>query len=109
MRVLGLDPGLRHTGWGVIDVMGNRLTHVADGVAHAATGLPLAQRLAALFRQLNDVLERFHPVEAAVGATFVNKNPASTLKPGVSRVGAVLAPADHGLPLAANWANPHRN
>ena len=75
MRVLGLDPGLRHTGWGVIDVAGNRLTHVADGVVHAPTDLPLAERLVALFRQLTEVLERFRPDEAAVEETFVNKNP----------------------------------
>ena len=56
MRVLGLDPGLRHTGWGVIDVAGTRLSHVADGVVHAPTDLALAQRLVALFRQLTAVL-----------------------------------------------------
>jgi crossover junction endodeoxyribonuclease RuvC len=105
MRVLGLDPGLRHTGWGVIDVMGNRLTHVADGVAHAATGLPLAQRLVALFRQLNDVLDRFRPDEAAVEETFVNKNAASTLKLGVARGVVLLAPAERGLPVAEYSAN----
>ena len=69
MRVLGLDPGLRHTGWGVIDVAGNRLSYVADGVAHAPTDLPLAERLVALFRQVIDVLERFRPDEAAVEET----------------------------------------
>src|SRR6266568_7637173 len=61
MRVLGLDPGLRHTGWGVIDIAGNRLTHVADGVVHAATDQPLAMRLVSLFRQITAVLERFQP------------------------------------------------
>ena len=105
MRVLGLDPGLRHTGWGIIDVAGNRLTHVADGVAHAPTGLPLAERLVALFRQVNDVLERFRPDEAAVEETFVNKNPASTLKLGVARGVVLLAPAERGLPVAEYSAN----
>ena len=105
MRVLGLDPGLRHTGWGVIDVSGSRLIHVADGVAHAATGLPLAERLVALFRQINDVLERFRPDEAAVEETFVNKNPASTLKLGVARGVVLLAPAERGLPVAEYSAN----
>ena len=100
MRVLGLDPGLRHTGWGVIDVHGNRLTHVADGVAHAASNQSLAMRLVSLFRQIGDVLERFHPDEAAVEETFVNRNPASTLKLGVARGVVLRAPTERGLPVA---------
>ena len=105
MRLLGLDPGLRHTGWGVIDVAGNRLSHVADGVAHAATALPLADRLVALFRQVNEVLERYRPDEAAVEETFVNKNPASTLKLGVARGVVLLAPARRGIRVAEYSAN----
>src|SRR5580700_6557055 len=100
MRILGLDPGLRHTGWGVVDVAGNRLTHVADGVAHAAVDLPLAGRLSVLFRQIIAVLEQFRPDEAAVEETFVNKNAASTLKLGVARGVVLLAPAERGLPVA---------
>jgi crossover junction endodeoxyribonuclease RuvC len=105
MRVLGLDPGLRHTGWGVIDATGNRLSHVADGVVHAPVDLPLAQRLVTLFRQLTEVLERFRPDEAAVEETFVNKNAASTLKLGVARGVVLLAPAERGLPVAEYSAN----
>jgi crossover junction endodeoxyribonuclease RuvC len=105
MRVLGLDPGLRHTGWGVIEVAGNRLAHVADGVAHAPTEGPLAARLVALFRALNEVLERFRPDEAAVEETFVNKNPASTLRLGVARGVVLLAPAEKGVPVAEYSAN----
>ena len=105
MRVLGLDPGLRHTGWGVIDVAGNRLRHVADGVVHAPTDLPLAERLVALFRALSEVLERFRPDEAAVEESFVNKNAASTLKLGVARGVVLLAPAERGLPVAEYSAN----
>jgi crossover junction endodeoxyribonuclease RuvC len=105
MRVLGLDPGLRHTGWGVIDVAGNRLTHVADGVVHAPTELPLAERLVALFRQLCGVIERFRPDEAAVEESFVNKNPASTLKLGVARGVALLVPAERGVPVSEYSAN----
>src|SRR5438876_8600285 len=105
MRVLGLDPGLRHTGWGVIDVTGNRLTHVADGVVHAPTDLPLAERLVALFRQIIEVLERFRPDEAAVEETFVNKNAASTLKLGVARGVVLLAPAERGIPFAEYSTN----
>src|SRR6266566_6285156 len=105
MRVLGLDPGLRHTGWGVIDVAGNRLSHVADGVVHAATDQPLAVRLVSLFRQITSVVERFRPDEAAVEETFVNKNAASTLKLGVARGVVLLAPAERGLPVAEYSAN----
>ncbi len=105
MRVLGLDPGLRHTGWGVIDVAGNRLSHVADGVASVPITLPLAERLLALFRQLGEVLERFRPDEAAVEETFVNKNPSSTLKLGVARGVVLLAPAARGVPVAEYSAN----
>jgi len=105
MRVLGLDPGLRHTGWGVIDVAGNQLTHVADGVVHAATDQPLAARLVSLFRQVTAVLDRFRPDEAAVEETFVNRNPASTLKLGVARGVVLLAPAERGLPVAEYSAN----
>ena len=105
MRVLGLDPGLRHTGWGVIDVAGNRLRHVADGVVHAPTDLPLAERLVALFRALGGVLDHFRPDEAAVEESFVNKNAASTLKLGVARGVVLLAPAERGLPVAEYSAN----
>jgi crossover junction endodeoxyribonuclease RuvC len=105
MRVLGLDPGLRHTGWGVVDVAGNRLRHVGDGVAHAATDQPLAARLVSLFRQITAVLEEFRPDEAAVEETFVNRNPASTLKLGVARGVVLLAPAERGLPVAEYSAN----
>src|SRR5438067_10022758 len=105
MRVLGLDPGLRHTGWGVIDVAGNRLIHVANGVIHAAIDQPLAMRLVALFRQVTAVVERFRPDEAAVEETFVNRNPVSTLRLGVARGVVLLAPAERGLPVAEYSAN----
>jgi crossover junction endodeoxyribonuclease RuvC len=105
MRVLGLDPGLRNTGWGIIDVVGNRLSHVADGVVHAAADQPLAMRLVSLFRQITAVLEDFRPDEAAVEETFVNRNPASTLKLGVARGVVLLAPAERGLPVAEYSAN----
>lgn len=105
MRVLGLDPGLRHTGWGVIDIAGNRLRHVADGVVHAPTDRLLAERLVVLFRQIGDVLGRFRPDEAAVEETFVNKNAASTLRLGAARGVVLLAPAERGVPVAEYSAN----
>jgi crossover junction endodeoxyribonuclease RuvC len=105
MRVVGLDPGLRHTGWGIIEVRGNRLVHVGDGVVHAAADAPLAVRLVALFRQLGAVLDRFRPDEAAVEESFVNKNAASTLKLGLARGVVLLVPAERGLPVAEYSAN----
>jgi crossover junction endodeoxyribonuclease RuvC len=105
MRLLGLDPGLRHTGWGVIDADGNRLRHVADGVVHSHDGRALAERLVELFRALNDVLDRFAPAAAAVEETFVNKNPASTLKLGVARGVVLLVPAERGIPVHEYSAN----
>ena len=105
MRVLGLDPGLRRTGWGVIEVDGNRLSHVAAGVAHPAPSEPVATRLVALFRQIGAVLDRFRPDEAAIEETFVNRNAASTLKLGLARGVVLLAPAERGLPVAEYSAN----
>ncbi|HEX6843081.1 MAG TPA: crossover junction endodeoxyribonuclease RuvC, partial [Stellaceae bacterium] len=105
MRLLGLDPGLRHTGWGVVDVAGNRLSHIAAGVVHSRDGAALATRLVDLFRQLNGVLDRYAPDEAAVEETFVNKNPASTLKLGVARGVVLLAPAERGIPVFEYSAN----
>jgi crossover junction endodeoxyribonuclease RuvC len=105
MRLLGLDPGLRHTGWGLVDVAGNRLSHVADGVVHSDDGETLARRLVQLFRQLNDVVDRYAPDEAAVEESFVNTNPASTLKLGLARGIALLVPAERGLPVFEYSAN----
>jgi len=105
MRLIGLDPGLRHTGWGVIDTAGNRLSHVADGVVHSRDGRPLAERLVDLFRQLNDILAAYEPAAAAVEETFVNKNPTSTLKLGLARGVALLVPALAGLAVAEYPAN----
>jgi crossover junction endodeoxyribonuclease RuvC len=99
MRLLGLDPGLRNTGWGVIDAEGNRLKHVAQGVVKTADGASLAVRLGALYRQLGEVLEQYRPDAAAVEETFVNKNPGSTLKLGMARGVVLLAPAERGIPV----------
>ena len=105
MRLLGLDPGLRRTGWGVITAAGNRLVYVAGGVIEVNPGPSLAERLSALYRGLVDVLDRHAPDAAAVEETFVNKNPASTLKLGVARGVALLAPAERGLPVHEYSAN----
>ncbi|HXP12322.1 MAG TPA: crossover junction endodeoxyribonuclease RuvC [Stellaceae bacterium] len=105
MRLLGLDPGLIHTGWGVIDADGNRLRYVACGLIAVPEKDSLSIRLAGLFRALNDVLDRFAPDQAAVEESFVNRNPASTLKLGLARGVVLLAPASRGLPVFEYAAN----
>ncbi|NJM84368.1 MAG: crossover junction endodeoxyribonuclease RuvC [Tabrizicola sp.] len=100
MRVIGIDPGLRNLGWGVIDVAGSRLSHVANGICHSVPGPgdgDLAQRLLALYRQLTDVLRLHEPDAAAVEHTFVNKDAVATLKLGQARGIALLVPAQFGL------------
>ena len=100
MRVMGIDPGLRNLGWGVIDVAGARLTHVANGICHSAPGAEqgdLAARLLSLHSQLTAVLQRFAPQEAAVENTFVNKDAVATLKLGQARGIALLVPAQFGI------------
>jgi crossover junction endodeoxyribonuclease RuvC len=99
VRLLGLDPGLRHTGWGIIDSIGNRLIHVADGVVEPDVTLTLAERLHTLFVAVSVVVERFAPHECAIEDTFVNKNPTSTLKLGHARAAAMLAPAASQVPV----------
>lgn len=96
MRVLGLDPGLRALGWGVIDVSGSKLTHVANGICKTKSGA-LGDRLLSLFEQITKVLDDFQPDTAAVEQTFVNKDGAGTLKLGQARGIAMLAPAKAGL------------
>jgi crossover junction endodeoxyribonuclease RuvC len=105
MRLLGLDPGLRHTGWGVIEVDGVHLRYVADGAVDSDGTLDLARRLVQLHDGLAAVLAAWRPDEAAVEETFVNKNPISTLKLGVARGVALLVPALAGLPVTEYSAN----
>jgi crossover junction endodeoxyribonuclease RuvC len=105
MRLIGLDPGLRLTGWGVIDVEGNRLRHVAHGVIKVAGERPLADRLCELFDGVAAVIAAQQPAEAAVEETFVNVNPGSTLKLGQARGVVMLAPARAGLPVFEYAAN----
>ena len=105
MRMLGIDPGLRATGWGVIDVDGNRLIHVAHGVVKSDRTAPLAVRLTQLHEGLCAVVEQYRPASAAVEETFVNKNPRSTLSLGQARGVALLAPALSGLEVSEYAAN----
>jgi crossover junction endodeoxyribonuclease RuvC len=96
MRVIGIDPGLRNLGWGVIEMSGSRLSHVANGVIHSE-GADLALRLLSLHIALCEVITRFSPQAAAVEQTFVNKDAVATLKLGQARGIALLAPAQAGL------------
>jgi crossover junction endodeoxyribonuclease RuvC len=99
MRVIGFDPGLRRTGWGVVDVAGSRITHVANGVCNSGEG-DLAGRLARLHAEIDAVVERMAPDQAAVEHTFVNKDAAGTLKLGQARAISLLVPAQRGIPVA---------
>jgi crossover junction endodeoxyribonuclease RuvC len=100
MLILGLDPGLRNTGFGVVEAFGNRLRHVADGVITTDDSLPVATRLAALHQALAALLADHRPDEAAVEETYVNRNPTSTLRLGQARGVVLLAPALAGIPVA---------
>jgi crossover junction endodeoxyribonuclease RuvC len=100
IRILGIDPGLRRTGWGVIDVDGNRLIHVACGSVATSDKAALAARLVELHDGLARIIDEFAPVEAAVEATFVNKDATATLKLGQARGVAMLIPARAGIAVA---------
>ena len=100
IRILGIDPGLRRTGWGLIEVEGNRLIFTACGSVATSDKVSLAERLVTLHDGLVKVVEEFAPDEAAVEATFVNKDAAATLKLGQARGIAMLVPAIAGLPVA---------
>lgn len=99
-RLIGLDPGLRKTGWGIIDVEGSRLIHVANGIVHSQDKDSLAERLVQLFDGLQQVITDWEPSSAAVEETFVNKNPTSTLKLGQARGISLLVPSLSGIPVA---------
>lgn len=100
MRLIGLDPGLQKTGWGVIDAQGTRISHVANGVVKSNPKASLAERLVQLHDGLVEVIAEWRPASAAVEETFVNKNPTSTLKLGQARGIALLVPALSGLNVA---------
>ncbi|MBU2961006.1 crossover junction endodeoxyribonuclease RuvC [Citreicella sp. C3M06] len=99
MRVLGIDPGLRRLGWGIIDMEGSRLRHVANGVCESDGAQELAERLLSLHRQLSAIFSQFTPDMAAIEQTFVNKDAVGTLKLGQARGVALLVPAQFGLPV----------
>src|SRR4051812_37989201 len=99
VKVLGIDPGLRFTGWGVIESEGSRLRHIADGVIATDSTDAVPVRLKALHQALQELLARLRPDEAAVEETYVNRNGTATLKLGYARGIALLAPALAGVPV----------
>jgi len=103
VRILGLDPGLRRTGWGVVEASGSRLSHVAHGVIAPKDTLPFAERLAFLFAAIEGVIAAHAPDEAAVEETFMNDNARSALKLGHARACCLIAPARAGI-LVAEYA-----
>jgi crossover junction endodeoxyribonuclease RuvC len=100
IRILGLDPGLRRTGWGVIAIDGARISHVAHGVISPSDTAPFSERLLALFEGVAALCETYAPHEAAIEETFVTANGSSTLKLGHARAAAMLAPARAGLSVS---------
>lgn len=105
IRIIGIDPGLRNTGWGVIEAAGSRLSFVACGVVRSDSALSLADRLRQLHDGLSGVIHAHMPQEAAVEETFVNRDPQSALKLGQARGVALVVPALAGLPVAEYAAN----
>lgn len=100
IRIIGIDPGLRRTGWGVIDASGNRLSFIGAGTVRSDADTDLSTRLCQIHDRLAAILGEHAPHEAAVEATFVNKDAAATLKLGQARGVAMLVPARAGLPVA---------
>ncbi|MCG6859342.1 MAG: crossover junction endodeoxyribonuclease RuvC [Salaquimonas sp.] len=100
IRILGIDPGLRFTGWGVIEITGTRLSFVDAATIRSQSGDELAARLCQLHDGLAEIVDRLRPVEAAVENTFVNKDASATLKLGQARGVAMLVPARAGMPVA---------
>ena len=100
VRIIGIDPGLRNTGWGIIAQEGSKLTYVADGAVHSDAGKPLAARLLQIHSQLMDIIRAHQPDEAAIEETFVNTDARATLKLGQARGVVMLVPAMLNIPVA---------
>ncbi len=105
IRIIGVDPGLRSMGWGIVEVLGSRLAYVASGTLHSSPKMPLAARLRELHKGLAFVIAEYSPTEAAVEETFVNRDPQSALKLGQARGIALVVPALAGLAVAEYAAN----
>ena len=98
-RVLGIDPGLLHTGWAVVDTVGQSRKYIASGVILPKTTLPMSERLATIFREVTKICETFTPDECSIEIIFVNKNPKTTLILGQARAAAIVAVANKNIPI----------
>jgi crossover junction endodeoxyribonuclease RuvC len=105
MRILGIDPGLQKTGWGIIESEGHRLSYVASGLIKTTASKTLPERVRQIDDGMCEVLARFAPDQAGIEETFMNNNPASALKLGVARGVALVVPARHGLIVGEYPAN----
>jgi crossover junction endodeoxyribonuclease RuvC len=99
MRILGLDPSISSTGWGVIEMNGNRLSYVADGFIATSPKLPLSARLRTIYEELSHVIELYKPDEASIEITFLNSNPETSLKLSMARGVVFLMPSLYSIPL----------
>ena len=99
MRILGLDPSLSSTGWGVIEVNANRLHYIADGFIPTSPKMPIEERLDIIFNTLSEVIETYQPEEAAIEKTFLNSNPETSLNLSMARGVVILAAGHYHLPL----------
>lgn len=99
VRILGLDPSLSSTGWGVIEAENNRLRYVADGFIPTETQMPIAERLALIYKTLSGVIELYKPDEAAIEQVFMNTNAVSTIKLGMARGVVMMVPAMFEIPV----------
>ena len=98
-RVLGIDPGLLHTGWAVVDTVGQSRNYIASGVILPKTTLPMSERLVTIFREVSKICETFSPDECSIEIIFVNKNPKTTLILGQARAAAIVAVANQNVPV----------
>jgi len=98
-RILGVDPGLLHTGWSIIDVAGSTHKYIASGVILPPVKIPLAQRLAFIFNNVSEICEKFQPNECSIEVIFVNKNGKTTLLLGHARAAAITAVAVKNIPV----------
>ena len=105
MRILGIDPGLQKTGWGIIESVDNRLSFVASGLIKPPTALPLYARLAVIDEKMGDIFKSYSPETAAIEETFMNNNAMSALKLGQARGVAMVVPARYGLEVSEYAAN----
>ena len=99
VKIMGLDPSLSSTGWGIIEVENNRLRYVADGFIPTSPKMPIAERLAIIHKTLAEVIALYRPDEAAIEQVFLNDNPTSTIKLGMARGVVILAPTLAGIPV----------